>query len=116
MNKSRTAQFLLRDRTRSYAATIAARMYGRIPAILWLACIGAAMLLASPAQAQTFGCTPAMANSIVCENSKAGTPSNVWQINGSGDPSIQGFATDISYDRGDQAEFKIKTDATAYRL
>jgi hypothetical protein len=37
-------------------------------------------------------------------------------VSGSGDPSIQGFTTDISYNRGQPVSFKIKTDATAYRL
>src|SRR6266403_4009826 len=52
----------------------------------------------SPAatNAQTFGCTPPLANDIVCENSKPGNPSTQWDITGAGDDTIQGFATDIS--------------------
>src|SRR5712671_7767104 len=37
----------------------------------------------------------AVSNPIVVENSQTGTLDN-WDISGSGDPSIQGFATDIS--------------------
>ena len=57
-----------------------------------------------------------MANDIVCENLKPGTPSSTWQISGSGDSSIQGFATDISVNRGQTVSFKIKSDASSYHL
>jgi hypothetical protein len=56
------------------------------------------------------------ANDIVRENCKPGQPSSVWDVNGAGDPTIQGFATDISYNVGDTVQFKIKTDTAAYRL
>ncbi len=55
-------------------------------------------------------------NLIVCENSKVGNPSNEWDISGAGDTSIQGFATDISVNRGQTARFKINTPSTNYRL
>src|ERR1700692_2670791 len=63
---------------------------------------------ASPAQAQTFGCSPAMANDIVCENSKTGNPSSQWDVSSedAGDSSIQGFATDISVAQGGTISFK----------
>ena len=51
------------------------------------------------------------ANKIVAENCKPGNPSTDWDINGNGDESIQGFATDISYNVGETARFKIKTDS-----
>src|SRR5262249_49796723 len=35
-------------------------------------------------------------NPIVLENQLPGTPQSVWAVNGAGDPSILGFATDIS--------------------
>src|SRR5260370_16364835 len=66
--------------------------------------------------AQTFGCTPAMANDIVCENSKPGNPNSDWQISGAGDPSIQGFATDISVNQGGTVSFKINTNANSYNI
>ena len=40
------------------------------------------------------------ANPIVAENCLAGTRPSEWDISGAGDPTIQGFATDISVDRG----------------
>ncbi|WP_375437790.1 DUF4082 domain-containing protein, partial [uncultured Hymenobacter sp.] len=58
----------------------------------------------------------AQANAIVTENALAGSPSTEWQIVGAGDLSIQGFATDISYNKGERARFKIKTTATAYTV
>src|SRR5260370_1938809 len=69
-----------------------------------------------PMLAQTFGCTPAMANDIVCENSKPGNPNSDWQISGAGDPSIQGFATDISVNQGGTVSFKINTNANSYNI
>ena len=45
-----------------------------------------------------------------------GNPSSEWDITGAGDPAIQGFATDISVNHGRARRFKVKTDATAYRI
>ena len=39
-----------------------------------------------------------------------------WDVNGWGDPSIQGFGHDISIDLGETIFFKIKTDSTHYRI
>src|SRR5688572_31155295 len=58
----------------------------------------------------------APANSIVAENCKPGHPSPEWDINGSGDPRIQGFATDISVNVGETIAFKIGPDAPPYRI
>jgi hypothetical protein len=60
-------------------------------------------------------CAPP-ANPIECENSLPGALPSQWDIAGAGDPSIQGFATDISVNRGQRIGFKIDTDARAYRL
>jgi WD40 repeat protein len=56
------------------------------------------------------------ANPIVAENCLVGNPSSEWDISGAGDPTIQGFATDISVDQGETVSFKIDTDASDYRL
>ncbi len=55
-------------------------------------------------------------NPIVTENALPGTPESVWDIAGAGDLSIQGFATDISVNKGDTVHFKINTDANAYTI
>ena len=61
-------------------------------------------------------CDPPNGNPIVCENQNPGTPATTWDVNGSGDPSIQGFATDISFNRGQTAVFKIDTNASHYNI
>ncbi len=54
--------------------------------------------------------------SIQCENAKPGNPASQWDVNGAGDSTIQGFATDISANKGTTVSFKISTNANAYRL
>jgi hypothetical protein len=74
-------------------------------------------LLAGPAAAAAAAAPcDAPLNEIVCENSKPGTPASTWDISGAGAASIQGFATDISVNRGSTVQFKVNTPATAYRL
>ncbi|MBL7756072.1 MAG: hypothetical protein JNL59_01715, partial [Chitinophagaceae bacterium] len=46
-------------------------------------------------------------NPIVTENALTGNPKSEWDISGSGDPNIQGFATDISVNKGQTVRFKI---------
>src|SRR5213595_2877981 len=53
---------------------------------------------------------------IVCENAKPGT--TAWDLPDpdEGDHGLQGFATDISVNRGDTVHFKIDTNAPAYTI
>ena len=55
-------------------------------------------------------------NAIVAENCLPGNPSSEWDIVGVGDLGIQGFATDISVNRGQTVSFKINTSASDYDL
>ena len=48
----------------------------------------------------TTGAGACAANPITAENCLPGNPASEWDISGAGDPSIQGFATDISVNRG----------------
>ena len=64
----------------------------------------------------SFTTTDCLFNPVVCENVKRGNPASEWDVSGAGDPSIQGFATDISVDQGETIHFKIDTDARDYRL
>lgn len=72
----------------------------------------------------SLGVTPAAAadpcapliNAIACENSKPGTPSSTWEVDGAGSGSIQGFATQISVNVGETQSFKVNTAANSYRL
>ena len=75
---------------------------------------GMALLLSLSVAA--FGSCSAPANQIEAENCLSGTPSTQWDVNGAGDPSIQGFATDISVNVGQVINFKINTDASAYNI
>ena len=58
------------------------------------------------------------ANEIVAENCLPGNPDSEWDVKtgDAGDPTIQGFATDISVNRGSTISFKISTPATAYTI
>ncbi len=55
-------------------------------------------------------------NEIVAENCLDGHPSTEWDINGYGDPSIQGFGTEISISPGETVGFKIDTESADYRI
>ena len=83
-----------------------------------LALVAGALIAVAPTAAVADGgssCGPTI-NPIVCENSKPGTDPDVWDIDGAGDPSIQGFATDISVNAGSRIDFKVDTDATSYTI
>jgi hypothetical protein len=82
--------------------------------LLVLAVCAAWLGAAAPARAAD-PCAPVV-NPIACENSKPGTPASTWDVSGAGSTSIQGFATDISVNRGETVRFKIKTPARSYRL
>ncbi len=60
-------------------------------------------------------CGPTI-NPIACENQKPGDPSSAWDISGSGDSSIQGFATEMSVVAGQIQRFKINTNSNNYTI
>src|SRR5262245_7699028 len=80
-----------------------------------VAIVGSTSGSAQRAVQNTAGCANP-ANKVVAENCKPGNPSTEWDINGSGDPRIQGFATDISANAGDTIAFKISSDSPKYRI
>ncbi len=57
-------------------------------------------------------------NPIACENALVGNPQSEWDLPGAdaGDPTLQGFSTDISVNRGQTINFKISTTAASYRI
>ena len=73
-------------------------------------------LVAVAPAAQAAPCDAPVANPVLCENTKAGNPASEWDVNGAGSASIQGFATDMSVNRGTTVRFKVDTPANAYRL
>jgi hypothetical protein len=60
-------------------------------------------------------CT-ASKNAIEAENCLPGNPPSQWYVTGTGSPSIQGFATDISVNVGKTISFKISTNAVSWRI
>lgn len=78
-------------------------MFGAIGASLF------SVALATNAQAQC-------GNAIACENSASGNLPTEWDVSGIGDPTLQGFATDVSVNRGQTITFKISTTASTYRI
>ncbi len=56
------------------------------------------------------------ANPIACENTLVGNLQSEWDVAGSGDPTLQGFATDTSVNRGQTINFKVSTTALSYRI
>ncbi|MGO4535814.1 DUF4082 domain-containing protein [Leifsonia sp. 2MCAF36] len=84
-------------------------------AVLTLVCALLGAFTISPANAAG-GCGT-QANPIACENALPGTSPTVWDnFDGSGDSSIQGFATDISVNVGSSIGFKVDTPAKAYTI
>ncbi|KGJ73379.1 hypothetical protein GY21_11520 [Cryobacterium roopkundense] len=89
---------------------------------LLIALLGSALLctaLVAPgsmATAATAACTAPVVNPIACENSLPGTPPSDWQVSGTGDTSIQGYATAMSVNVGQTVSFKILTPASSYRI
>jgi hypothetical protein len=51
----------------------------------------------------------AVAHTIVCENSKPGSPSCQWNIDDRDDPNIKKFVADISVIQGETVDFKISS-------
>lgn len=92
--------------------------------LAWGRAVGAVLLLSvahasdtCAADSSDASCAAGIAkNRIIAENRLTGAPSTEWDINGAGDPTIQGFATDISINAGETVQFKIRTDALAYRI
>ncbi|MEU8042501.1 DUF4082 domain-containing protein [Streptosporangium sp. NPDC049078] len=65
-------------------------------------------------RARRAACPP---TSVIClENSLPGNPPSEWDIPGAGSPSIQGYATQMSVDKGETVQFKVNTPATAYHV
>jgi hypothetical protein len=55
--------------------------------------------------------------SIAAENQRPGSPPSQWDISGSGDSTLQGFATDISVNEGQTVSFKISdTTGALYHI
>ncbi|MGH2943366.1 MAG: N,N-dimethylformamidase beta subunit family domain-containing protein, partial [Solirubrobacteraceae bacterium] len=71
---------------------------------------------AVPAVSQAAPCDPPVTNPVACENTLPGDAPSTWEIDGAGDPTIQGFATQMSVNKGTTVNFKIKSATTNYRI
>ena len=65
------------------------------------ASVGAVLLLVAPTVLGT--------NPIVAENLLPGSPSTEWDVNGAGNPDVEGFSTRASLLPGATVAFKVKT-------
>src|SRR5919199_544463 len=70
-----------------------------------------AALGASPARS-----VAACGNPVACENALPGTDPATWEVDGAGDPTIQGYATSMSTNVGGTVSFKIKSATSNYRI
>ena len=78
---------------------------------------GAVLQLTAVSGSQTATTTFSDApNEVVLENQKPGNPESEWGIDGAGSSNIEGFATDISANRGQTVNFKINTNSNNYRI
>ena len=60
--------------------------------------------------------TAQASNPIPAENQLPGNPRSEWDVTGSGDATIQGFATDISVNKGGTVSFKVTTTAASFAI
>jgi hypothetical protein len=118
-----TSRVRCRNSTHRKKASMRLRMnYGRTS--ITLAVAMAAVSLTVPANG-TPSCTPAE-NSIVAENLKTGSPKSEWDLDDNicveahntscrnGPAYIQGFAKEISVNRGEQIDFKVRITGIAF--
>jgi methionine-rich copper-binding protein CopC len=79
--------------------------------------LGALLLvIVPPAPAAAAACDAPVVNEVACENTKTGNLASEWDISGSGSASIQGFATDISVNRGSAIGFKVDSGFSSFRM
>jgi N,N-dimethylformamidase beta subunit-like, C-terminal/Domain of unknown function (DUF4082)/Fibronectin type III domain/Bacterial Ig domain len=93
----------------------ALRGVGQLTLLALLVVLGLLSIGAVPALAEEDKCGEA-ANPIVCENALPGEAPSEWQVNGVGNPEIEGYATSMSVNVGQTESFKIDTSASSYHI
>src|SRR5437762_1942318 len=88
----------------------------RLVVVAGIAMALAAALPATRSAAAGNPCGPPVASVIACENTQTGDPESDWLVNGSGDSTLQGFATSMSVNLGNTVTFKIKGTSSAYHI
>jgi hypothetical protein len=81
-----------------------------------IAMIASVLLVVAPDQASASDPCASPVKPVACENTKTGTSPSVWDIDGSGDGTIQGYATDMSVNVGQTISFKVNTTASSYSI
>ena len=76
----------------------------------------AAALALLPGTSHAAACTPPVTNPVACENSLPGADPSTWQIDKAGDDSIQGYATQMSVNKGQTVQFKIKSATPNFHI
>ena len=87
-----------------------------VPAVYRVTATQRGAAAANVVAAATTSCDPATSGVVVCENQQPGAPQAQWDVVGTGDSTLQGFATDISVNAGSTVRFKVKSTASAYRV
>src|SRR5262245_30985596 len=82
---------------------------------IWIAALPAVAALGLVPRSASASCA-VPANPIEAENCLPGTPQSTWDVSGAGDSTIQGFATNISVNKGNPISFKVKTTASGWHL
>ena len=80
------------------------------------ALLGSLILINARPAAAAGPCGPPVVSVIACENTLPGDPTSDWQVSGSGDSTIQGFAAAMSVNPGQAISFKINTPLTRYHI
>jgi N,N-dimethylformamidase beta subunit-like protein/uncharacterized protein DUF4082/fibronectin type III domain protein/Big-like domain-containing protein len=88
----------------------------RLPSCGLVIAVALLLLAAVPAVSRAAACDALVTNPVACENTKTGDDPSTWEIDGAGDPSIQGFATSMSVNKGNSISFKIKAPNTNYKI
>jgi Domain of unknown function (DUF4082)/Fibronectin type III domain/Mo-co oxidoreductase dimerisation domain len=83
---------------------------------LAISILAVALIAPAASQASPFSSCPAGPTQIKCENALPGDPEADWQTSTNGDPTIQGYTTQMSVTPGSTVSFKIKTDAHSYHI
>jgi Domain of unknown function (DUF4082)/Fibronectin type III domain len=91
------------------AGILVGPLLGVVPAVV-------APLAVAKAAAAGNPCGPPVVSVIACENAQPGDPTGDWEVNGAGDPTIQGYATSMSVNKGQTVSFKVNTPASSYHF
>ncbi len=104
-------------------AQLASRSTGRMATKFPMLAAGFAALLVAllafamaPQASLADACTAPVTSPVACENLQTGNDPLEWEVDGSGDDNIQGFATSQSVNKGSAISFKVKSTTPSYHI